>query len=240
MSDSPDSSYTTDSRPSIARRTVLSAMGTAGIGLAGIGAFSGSALAWEEFGVDFRGCSEVWLVVGGEDLNWKENYTERTKPLFVNVVVERDGEAECERVEFTEETATTIPGQYGDYPVVKFDGGDKILAVIKYNHNSYAICYVENPNQCAQTPNTPDWRDADCYEDLNELDSDRFNRPCADRDKLSFTDEDIPERPPEDGEIPERPPGDGDTPPRNEDRGIDERGRSGEIPFLSEVRDWLS
>ena len=230
MNDSSDSSYTTDSRPSIARRTVLSAMGTAGIGLAGIGAFSGSVLAWEEFGVDFRGCSEVWLIVGGEDLNWEENYSERSEPLFVNVVVEKDGEAECEKVEFTGETATTIPGQYGEYPVVKFDGGDKILAVLKYNHNDYAICYVENPNQCAQTPNTPDWQDADCYEDLYDHDADRFNQPCADSDKLSFTDEDLPEK----------PPGEGDIPPKDGDRGSDAPGRSGRVPSLGEVWNWLS
>ena len=202
-------------------------MGTAGIGLAGVGAFSGTAVAWEKFGVDFRGCSEVWLIIDEEDLDYKKY--DRDEPLFVKVVVERDGDVECETVEFTEETTTTIPGQYGDYPLVKFDGGDKILAVIKYNHNDYANCYIENENRCAQTPNVPDWRDADCFEDLFDYDPERFNQPCADRGKLSFTDDDSPGGPPHDG----------DRPPHEENgrnNGNSGRNQARKVPGLGKVR----
>ncbi len=149
------------------------------LGLGAIGAFAGSAAAWNEFAVDFKGCSSVWIIVSPSDLEFG---TDGQDPLFVNVVVERDGDAVCEKVEFTEDTATTIPGQYGDSPVVKFDGGgDKILAVIKYNQNQFAICYVENENRCAHTPNVVDWLDSDCYDDLNILDEDRFNNPCSEQ-----------------------------------------------------------
>lgn len=172
---------TADDSPSIARRAVLSAAGAAGVGLAGIGAFAGSAAAWERFGVDFKGCSSVWLVVDEADLDW-ESYDHRDGPLIAKIVYEDGDGAACETVEFTEETTTTIPGQYGDNPVLKYDGDGKILAVIKYNHWDVARCYVENDNRCANTPNVADWRDADCYQDLLENDPDRFNQPCSERD----------------------------------------------------------
>lgn len=161
------------------RRKVLASAGTAVFGVGAIGAFSETVAAWDEFAVEFKGCSAVWIIVADSDLEFGVGAGD---PLFVNVVVERDGEAVCEKVEFTKDTATTIPGQYGDRPVVKFDGGgDKILAVIKYNQNQFALCYTENENRCAHTPNTVDWREADCYDDLDELDSDRFNNPCSEQ-----------------------------------------------------------
>ncbi|MWV65819.1 hypothetical protein GRS48_13455 [Halorubrum sp. JWXQ-INN 858] len=172
---------TTGDSPSIARRAVLSAAGAAGVGLAGIGAFAGSAAAWDRFDVDFRGCSSVWIVVDREDLDW-ESYAHREGPLIAKVVYENgDGEAACETVEFTRDTTTAIPGQYGDSPVLRYDGDGKILAVIQYNHWDVARCFVENDNRCAHTPNVADWRDADCSQELLENDPDRFNRPCSER-----------------------------------------------------------
>jgi len=151
------------SRLSFNRRTVLTTAGTAVLGLGAVGVFSGTAAAWDSFEVDFKGCSSVWFIVSQSDLDY-------IPPVFVKVIVEDDdGNVVCRKQEFSDETATTIPGQHGDKPVVKFDGGgDKILAVIKYNDKEEPVpfCYVENTNQCAQTPNVADWRDADCYKEM--------------------------------------------------------------------------
>lgn len=164
------------SRLSVNRRKVLASAGSAVLGVGAIGAFSGTAAAWTSFDVEFKGCTSVWIIVDEEDLDWEENYPHRTEPLFVKVVVERGREAVCEKVEFTEENVTRVPGQYGDNPLVKFDGGDKMLAVIKYNDDDIPFCYVENDNQCAQTPDTPDWKDADCYDELG----DEYQLSCDD------------------------------------------------------------
>ncbi|MFB6177761.1 MAG: hypothetical protein ABEI99_11580, partial [Halobaculum sp.] len=53
------------------RRSILRlAGGAAAAGATGIGAFAGSAAAWDRFDVDFKGCSEVWLIVGEDDLHY--------------------------------------------------------------------------------------------------------------------------------------------------------------------------
>ena len=146
---------------SIDRRTVLSTVGASSVALVGVAAFTGTAAAWRRFEPDFRGCSEVWIVTHEDDLD---------KGLYAYVVVENaDGEAECRQVHISSENATTIPGQHGDSPVRKFSVGDdeKILAVIETSTHGSPLCYVENDHPCTATPNTPDWRTADCVpEDL--------------------------------------------------------------------------
>lgn len=137
----------------------------------GIGALGGSATAWKRFETDFRGCSEVWLIVAEEDLEFD--------PPAVAHVIHTDGETTaCKLVEFTPETATTIPGQYGDAPVIKVEAppGEKILAVIEYNmplagdgRFSRPRCASYNDHQCAHTPNIPDIREADCFQEAREI-----------------------------------------------------------------------
>ena len=184
MGNTPSSSsddFERGSRLSINRRKMLAGAGTAVLGVGTIGAFSGSVAAWEAYDVRFNGCSSVWIIVDEYDMNWRENAPDREHPPMVKVVVERDGEAVCETVLF-DDNDETVPGQFGDQPLVKFDGGgDKILAVIKYNQRQNAICYTENEHRCANTPNTVDWRDADCADDLHKLDSERFNNPCSEQ-----------------------------------------------------------
>ena len=223
-----------DERYSITRRTILRATAVAGSLTAGVAAFAGSAAAWQRFDVDFKGCSEVWLIVGDDDLDY-DSYG-RDEPLFVNVVIETNGGVECVKVEFTEETATTIPGQYGDSPLVKFSVGDdeKILAVVKYNHNDNAICYVENEHRCANTPNVADWREADCYADLTVLDESRFNHPCEEKqyvkdDSDRADDEDAGDDDPDDrgSDDSENSDDDGES-DRNDSRGNDDNRGSGD------------
>jgi hypothetical protein len=135
----------------INRRTVLSlGVGTA-VAATGLAAFTGIAAAWERFDADFRGCSEVWLIVSEEDLDFGP-------PLTANVVVATDGGTECRTVTIEEESATTIPGQYGDTPIVKYQvsGGEKILGVIGNSPSGNPLVSetVKNEHRCTKTPNT--------------------------------------------------------------------------------------
>lgn len=139
--------------------------------VAGFGVFGGTAAAWVRHDIDFKGCTEVWQIVDKKDLDEDKH----DPPLVGHVIVESSGKAECREVEFTKENATKVPGQYGDDPVVKFeaDDGEKILGVIMYNEkyddssNKFERprCVMKNEHRCAQTPNTPDIKDADCVGD---------------------------------------------------------------------------
>lgn len=154
---------------SVKRRTVLAS--TAGLATAavGFGAFAGTAAAWERFDADFKGCSEVWLIVDGQDLNHDPSTVAHV------VVGTADGETDCRVVEFTEERATTVPGQYGYEPVVKYAPGDdeKVLAVILYNYIQGATgedrfekpsCMLVNDHRCARTRDTADPYESDCVQ----------------------------------------------------------------------------
>jgi hypothetical protein len=142
------------------RRRALSALGTGAGAVLGLGAFSGTAVAWEEFHACFRGCSEVWMVVQWHDVG-------RDPPLVAYVIVESNGEAVCRTVEFTEANATTIPGKFGDAAVVTYapGGDDKVLGVVEHDYGELdgpAWCVTVNENNCADTPNTPDVWDGPC------------------------------------------------------------------------------
>lgn len=152
----------------VSRRRTLAALGAGAGTVVGIGGFSGTAVAWEQFDVEFKGCSEVWMIVGEDDITFDP-------PAVAHVIVESDGLAVCHTVEFTEENATLIPGQFGDMPVVKFapGGDDKVLGVLEYNYTSNmeerfdrpVWCVHENTNNCASTPNTRDVHAAPCVPD---------------------------------------------------------------------------
>ena len=154
---------------SLKRRTVLASAAGLATAAVGFGAFAGTAAAWSRFDVDFKGCSEVWMVVGDRDLDYDP-------PTVAHVVVgTADGETDCRVVDFTEERATTIPGRYGGAPVVKYTAGDdeKVLAVILYNYIRGATgeerfekpsCMLVNDHRCAQTPDTPDPYESDCVQ----------------------------------------------------------------------------
>lgn len=179
--DGADSGRETDGTSSpLTRRTVLRATGGTMAAGAAIGAFAGSATAWERFEVDFKGCSEVWMVVGS-DLRYDP-------PAVAHVVVATGDEMDCHVVEFTEDAATTIPGQFGDAPVVKYAPDDgKILGVIKYNYNgenrfAKPSCLLVNENQCANTPNAPDVYESDCVQAAYEghWDGNYWESNCVD------------------------------------------------------------
>lgn len=159
----------TSKEGTLKRRTVLaSTAGMAGTAI-GVGVLSGTVAAWERLDIDFKGCSEVWMIVG-DDLHYSN-----PDPAVAHVIVATaDGGTDCRPVDFTEENATRIPGRYGDAPVVKYVAGvdEKILGVIKYNYVnetgdgrfSKPSCLMVNEHTCAQTPNTPDVYSADCVQ----------------------------------------------------------------------------
>lgn len=161
-----------ESRASLKRRRILSLSAGTAVSIAGIGAVTGSAAAWEDLDADFRGCSEVWILVSENDLNCvNENGNafdgpNDQCPLIVDVIVASGSDVECRTVEITDENATTIPGQYGDRPVIKYrvTGNEKILGIIGYSPSRNPLCseLIENHNPCTETPNTPAIDDADC------------------------------------------------------------------------------
>ena len=157
--------------PKLGRRQVLRTIGAGtAVGVGGVGAFTGTVAAWDRFDVDFKGCSEVWLVVGADDIAYDP-------PTVVRVVFALpDGSTACRAVEFTPENTTRIPGQYGDAPVRKVTAsdGEKVLGVIFYNYRSQdrfssASCIHTNEHRCAMTPGTPSVEDADCVQEARTI-----------------------------------------------------------------------
>lgn len=153
--------------PELSRRRAIQTLGLGATTLLGITAASGSAAAWERSDIDFKGCSEVWIVVAPSDIDL-DIYD---PPTVAHVIVETsDGTLTCRQQEFTPETTTTIPGQYGDAPVLKYapPSGEKVLGVIIYNYSSSSDRFERNsplalnPNRCATTPSTADPTDAPC------------------------------------------------------------------------------
>lgn len=149
----------------LSRRRALTALGTGAGTLVGLGAFSTPAAAWGRITVDFKGCSELWIVVSEKD-------TQFDPPSVAHVIVEtEDGTLDCRVQEFTPETTTTIPGQYGSAPLLKYapPSEEKVLGVIMYNYDSADRFgrnspLIPNLNRCAYTPGTPDIMDAPCAE----------------------------------------------------------------------------
>lgn len=154
----------TEQSPTLRRRTMLAATAGVTTAVAGLGAFGGTVLAWDRFVVDFKGCSEVWMIVG-DDLDY-------SPPTVAHVIVETaDGGTDCRLVEFTEETATTVAGQYGEAPLVKYtvEEGEKVLAVLQYSRSPEGrfdkpSCLIVNTHRCAQTPDTADLYASDCVQ----------------------------------------------------------------------------
>lgn len=158
-----------DSSHRLRRRSVLSALG-AGTGLTlSIGAFSGTATAWDRFDVCFRDCRELWMVVTETDIDLGGS---NDPPAVAHVVVASGGSAVCRPVEFTAENATTMPDRFGDAPVVTYEVGadETILGVLEYNYNSDpeaqfadpVWCVNVNENDCVATEDTPDVFSAPC------------------------------------------------------------------------------
>ncbi|WP_324760575.1 hypothetical protein [Haloarcula montana] len=157
--------------PKLGRRQVLRTIGSGtALSVGGLGVFAGNATAWDRKDVDFKGCSEVWLIVGADDIA-------HDPPTVVRVVVARpDGSTDCRDVELTAENTSQIPGQYGDAPVRKVtaEDGEKVLGVIFYNYRSAdrfasASCIHTNDHRCVSTPGTPSLEDAPCVQSAREI-----------------------------------------------------------------------
>lgn len=149
----------------VCRRRVLSTVVGSVVGTMGLTAMTGTSTAWEREIADFRGCSEVWIVVGERDLPGHEAYSEDyPEHLSVTVIVDHEGEAVCHTVPVVDELVTTIPGQYGDSPVIKYRavGTDAILGVLWLSPAGAPRWLARNDHRCAQTPSRPSVYDADC------------------------------------------------------------------------------
>jgi len=183
----------TDRLP-LTRRKLLSAGAGTATALAGLRAFAGPAAAWGRGDADLRGCSGGWVSVSregpacadGEGTKYDEldDHPNNECPLRAEVIVADGQELECRPVYINEENATTIPGKYGDSPLVKYQvsGGEKILGVVGLSPSGTpnGADFVVNTNRCAQTPNTPSVYDADCVPNgvsEDEAESDQTNGP---------------------------------------------------------------
>ena len=136
-----------DGASGLDRRSLLRWTGTGALATVGLGLASGSATA-HTVGADFKGCSEVWLLVL-DPSEWEEPAV-REGGLCATVCYYDDsaGSVATEEVCFTREDATTIPGQHGDTELFKYlppDPDDKILAV--KSHRGGVIC---NDHRCAE------------------------------------------------------------------------------------------
>ncbi|MFW6003625.1 MAG: hypothetical protein ACOCPT_04315 [Halanaeroarchaeum sp.] len=157
--------------PTVRRRGVLRMIGVGAVlGAGGIGAFAGSAAAWERNDVEFKGCSEVWIIVEPADVHWNP------PPVVARVIFALpDGSTTCRDVELTPDNTAPIPGQYGESPVrkVRAGEGEKVLGVIIFRHDGEdpmaSPAYIfSNDHRCANTPDTPSIEAADCYQQAKE------------------------------------------------------------------------
>ena len=138
------------------RRKALAALGAGAGTLAGVGVFSSSVAAWDRFDVCFDGCSEVSMIVSESDIDL--GGTDKP-PAVAKVIVSTETGLECRAIEFTAENATTMPAQFGDFPVVKYTvpAGEKIVGTLEYNYSpdenarfdDPVWCVNANPNACA-------------------------------------------------------------------------------------------
>jgi hypothetical protein len=129
------------------RRQALTALGAGAGMLAGIGAFTGSVAAWDRFDVCFDGCSEVSMIVSESDIDLGGS---QKPPAVAKVIVSTGSGLECRPIEFTAENATTMPAQFGDFPVVKYTvpAGEKIVGVLEYNYSSDPNARFDDPVWC--------------------------------------------------------------------------------------------
>lgn len=170
MQQTPD-----DEAFSMNRRRLLGLTAGSIVGATALAALPGSALAWTDRRIEFKGCSEVWVMTTQSDLKDGTDVTV-SKPPVAHVVVDLgDGTSECRELRATHQHATTVPGQYGDLAVLKLavDEGEKILGVMTYNRladdpweNRFdsPSCWAVNEHVCASNASTS-FFDADCIQD---------------------------------------------------------------------------
>lgn len=172
----PPANADTDGRLPLTRRKLLSAGAGAATALVGLGAVTGSAAAWEELHAEFKGCSEVWITAGENDIACLTEDGEEFEggnvecPLQVRVYTAEGGDIDSEDIDIHPDNATRIPGQFGDTPVFKYSvsGETKIIGIMGLTPPREPQCadLIANPNRCAQTPNTPSVYEADDVADL--------------------------------------------------------------------------
>ncbi|NHN43184.1 hypothetical protein G9C85_16325 [Halorubellus sp. JP-L1] len=172
----PDIADSTPGSPgSTTRRRLLSLAAGSAAAATAVGGLASSARAWKQRIVEFKGCSEVWLVASPGDLADGAALSRSKPPVWQVVVALPGGGTECREQYATHDAATRVPGQYGDSPVLKYavDDGEKILGIVTYNRTDSPwadrlespSCYVINEHRCANTPGTPAFESASCIPD---------------------------------------------------------------------------
>jgi len=158
----------------LCRRKLLAAGVSAATALTGVTAITGTAAAWTTLKAEFDGCSEVSIIVGEQDLDFEKTEGNRyggdavRPPLVVDVVLADESEVHAEQVEITSEVATTMPGQHGGRPVVRFRArdGKRILGVIGNSPSREPLktATIVNTNRCARIPGMPSIEASERYQ----------------------------------------------------------------------------
>lgn len=172
MTDEPQDAPETHSV--IGRRDLLTAAASAATAAVGVTALAGTAAAWNTLSAEFDGCSEVTIIVSEQDVAFEKTEGNRyggenvRPPLVVDVVVADDDGVSHEPVEVTPESTTTIPGQYGGNPVLRYRAraDERILGIIGNSPSREPLrtATVVNTNRCARVPGMPSIEDSKRYQ----------------------------------------------------------------------------
>lgn len=158
----------------ISRRDLLTAAASGGTAVVGVTALTDTAAAWTTLRAEFEGCSEVTVIVSEQDVAFEQSEGNRyggenvRPPLVVDVVLADEDEVAYEPVEVTPESTTTIPGQYGGNPVLRYRAraDERILGVIGNSPSREPLrtATVVNTNRCARVPGLPSIEDSERYQ----------------------------------------------------------------------------
>lgn len=158
----------------MSRRRLLTAGAGAVTALTGLTAVTGTAAAWTTLQAEFDGCEEVRIIVSEQDVAFEDSKGPRFSgenakpPLVVDVVLTDGEEAYAKPVAVTPESTTTVPGQYGGRPIVRYraSADEKILGIIGNSppREPLETATIVNTNRCARTPGTPSIEDAERYQ----------------------------------------------------------------------------
>jgi len=172
MTDEPEDA--SDTEAAIGRRELLTAAASAATAAVGVTALSGTAAAWTTLRAEFDGCSEVTILVSEQDVAFEKTEGNRyggenvRPPLVVDVVLADGDGVSYEPVEVTPESTTTIPGQYGGNPVLRYRArtDERILGIIgnSPSRGPLRTATVVNTNRCARVPGLPTIEDSERYQ----------------------------------------------------------------------------
>jgi hypothetical protein len=169
-----DNREPTDYQPVVSRRELLAAGASAATAVAGVTALTGTAAAWNTLEATFDGCSEVVIVVSEQDVAFERAEGDRyggenvRPPLVVDVGLTDGDDVYHDPVEVTPASTTTVPGQHGGRPVLRYRAraDERILGVIgnSPSREPLAAATIVNTNPCARVPGMPSIEESQRYQ----------------------------------------------------------------------------